>query len=99
MFTRIDNRRKEDAQRFADLKEECQLCGAYGADKRMLKMRCFYDLKEVVPEFISLWAVPDMSDDMKEMFFLQICKSCRARLLGKLQEWRKECVDLLPYAK
>lgn len=62
----------------------CMLCHAQGADKRSLKISCLYDIKEVVPEAL----------DLKDHFYLLICKSCRAKLLAHLEAWRNECLAL-----
>lgn len=61
--------------------DKCMLCGAQGEDKRSLKIDCFYDVCEVVPE---------MLDMGKDGYYLRICKACRGALLTKLGEWRYE---------
>jgi ferredoxin len=83
-------RRKVDMEKYETIDDDlCMLCGAYGADKRNLVMRCFYDIKEVLPEALDLSKHPDV-----KAFFIRICKSCRARFLGHLSDWRKECLAL-----
>jgi len=78
--------RQADAETYASLDQEiCQICGAYGEDKRSLYMGCFYALKEIAPEFLSLWHV-GTSEDMKRLFYLRICKSCRAEILGAVKK-------------
>lgn len=84
-------RREEGAATFAALDEDaCQLCDAQGADKRSLFIDCFYAVYEVVPEAID---ISDAGLERGRGYYLRICKSCRGRLLGKLQEWRNECVS------
>jgi hypothetical protein len=86
-------RRDEDAKRYADLDHDlCMLCGAYGADKRSLFIDCFYAVNEVVPEVIDIGGVGHTAHSRG--FYLLICKSCRARLLGGLQGWANECRSL-----
>jgi hypothetical protein len=87
-----EQRRERDAQRWAELDDdECQLCGAHGADKRSLFLDCRYSVHEVVPEAIDLGGVPAFQE---RGYYLRLCKSCRARFLGHLREWRDECVAL-----
>jgi hypothetical protein len=82
-----------DAKRFKELDGDlCQLCNAYGADKRSLILACFYDVTEVVPEAIDL---TDVAGALKGRgYYLRLCKSCRGRLLGMLKGWRNECIAL-----
>lgn len=88
----MKERRTRDTERFAQLdKDECQLCGAHGADKRSLFISCFYAVQEVIPEVIDLADVDNLND---RGYYLRICKSCRARLLAHLRQWRQECVSL-----
>jgi len=87
------SRREHDAKRFNELDGDlCQLCHAYGADKRSLFIDCFYDIHEVVPEAIDLFAVE--GELMKRGYYLRICKACRGALLGHLQQWRQERIAL-----
>ena len=88
----IRGRRARDAKRFEQLDgDTCQLCDARGADKRSLFLSCFYAIQEVLPEAIDMRWI----DGYEERgYFLRICKSCRARLLGHLRQWREECVAL-----
>jgi len=82
--------RKSDRKSFEKLDDNlCMICWAYGQDKRNLVIRCFYDVKEVVPEML----------DLKEHFYARICKSCRASFLGKLREWRDKRVALRDISK
>lgn len=85
-----EDRRKADAAKFAALDlQECQLCGAYGDDKRSFIARCFYDMQEAVGEFIDL---SEVDGELKgQSFFLRICKDCRARMLSALGVWAVEC--------
>lgn len=90
-------RKAEDAVKFHALDEDaCMLCDAYGADKRSLFIDCFYAVDEVVPEALN---IHDVGLERGRGYYLRICKSCRARLLGKLQEWRDECVARRGLAK
>lgn len=63
--------------------DTCKLCLAEGPDMRTLKMRYFYSLEEMVPEF--------NKDD--EFYSLRTCKTCRGELLGLLRQWRDGCVS------
>lgn len=83
---------EKDAEAYKALDDKlCMLCGAYGEDKRTLRCRYFYDLKEMVPEMLFLKA--------EDSFFLRTCKSCRGALLQRLAEWRDERVALRPEPK
>lgn len=72
--------------------DECMLCDAHGADKRSLFMSCFYDLQEAIPEFLDLSGID--GEIGKRGWYLRICKSCRARLLGHIRAWGNECKAL-----
>ena len=86
--------RERDRVRYAEIDRDlCMLCGAYGADKRSLSVNCFYAVNEVVPEMIDLHAVEE-KPGVHRGFYMLICKSCRARFLGHLEEWRTECIGL-----
>lgn len=86
----VASREIEDAKRFHNLDWDlCQLCGAYGDDKRSLKIECFYDVSEVIPEAIDCRQVGG-----HDGWFLRLCKSCRGDLLGLLGDWRSNRVDL-----
>lgn len=92
MLDAFARRREDDAQRFAQLNPDlCQLCHAYGADKRNLVIECFYAVHEVVPEAIDLAACPAESQRGRG-YFLRICKCCRGDLLRLLGLWRNERV-------
>lgn len=94
MLDRVEQQRQHDKQRFEESDDDlCMLCHAYGADKRNLLISCFYDVSEVVPEAISLHYVEAYAHT-KGGWYLRICKSCRARLLGMLAEWRAACIDM-----
>jgi len=81
-----DKSRREDAAKYAALDgDRCQICGAQGADKRSLRIGYFYDMKEIAPEFLSLWYV-ESSEQLQRMFYLQTCKSCRAEILNAMRE-------------
>lgn len=83
-------KRKADAERYAALDEdECQLCGAHGEDKRSFIASCFYDMQEVVPEFISLREVEGTLQGRG--FYLRLCKDCRGKMLSALKEWADKC--------
>lgn len=88
-MTDITARRLKDAEAYDKVDGDlCMLCHAYGADKRSWYSRCFYDLKEVLPEALDLYAA-DVPDGLREAFYLRICKSCRAEYLELLANWRK----------
>jgi len=78
-------RNEDDAKRFEALDHDlCMLCHAHGADKRSLIISCGYDVSEAVPDAISLRLVEGLEE---RGWYLRICKSCRAALLGALAEW------------
>ena len=85
----INERRSHDAKRYAELDSDlCQVCHAYGADKRSFMIRTGYDMAEGVPEFVDMFAVPG-KEELKGFFFLNICKSCRGDLIGSIITWFK----------
>lgn len=87
MLENAKRRRMQDGIAFTKLDEDlCQLCHAHGPDKRSLFVGCFYDVKEVVPEFIELRETP-IADRHQNEFYLRICKSCRASFLQFLHKW------------
>lgn len=89
LIDRVTKRREADKQRFDEIDgDHCMLCGAYGADKRNLRIDCLYDVSEVIPEAIDMFLVD------KSGWYLRICKTCRGKLLGHLREWRDERVAL-----
>lgn len=93
-FAREDARREADAERYAAHDPDlCMLCGAYGADKRSLFVNCGYAVHEFVPEAILLRGLAD-PEMRRRGYYLNLCKSCRGRLLEKLAEWRAECIGL-----
>ena len=89
----LDGIRKDqeaDAKRFKESDSDlCMLCHAWGSDKRSLFVSCFYQIKEIVPEFIELSLVEGME---KRGYYLRICKTCRGRFLGHLRDWAEECI-------
>jgi len=87
MVNRINAQRERDAQRYETQDFDlCQVCHAYGPDKRSLTIDCFYQLNESIPEFIDLFKVEGRSRDG---YYMRICQSCRGRLIAHLQEWFK----------
>lgn len=73
-----------DAKAYAELDpDSCQICGAYGDDKRTFLLRCMYDMKEIAPEFLSMRAVPEFKD-RPDLFYLRVCKSCRGEILDAM---------------
>ena len=89
MMDEIEKENETDAERYRESDEGlCMLCHAYGNDKRSLFVACFYRIKEIVPEFISLSLVENME---RRGYYLRICKTCRGRFLGHLREWAAEC--------
>ena len=87
---------KKDARAYEKADDDlCMLCGAKGQDKRTLLMRCFYEIREMVPEALNLAEVKEYKDkDMDSFYFLRICKCCRAKFLGHIKDWREETVAL-----
>lgn len=85
----MKSRQAADAERYANLDGDlCQLCHAYGADKRTLIVRYFYAIEEVVPEVIDLSGV---EDGKREGYMLRTCKRCRGEFLGMMERWADEC--------
>lgn len=94
MLERIRRKQEADAERFKGLDGDlCQLCHAYGEDKRSLWIDCGYDVAEVVPEMMDTRCFED-PDAAKRGHYLRFCKSCRGRLLSAMKEWRRECIAL-----
>ena len=90
--------REEDAKTFNEIDSDlCMLCHAYGEDKRSLFIDCFYNVKEVIPEALDLFACGDKFK--ARGYYLRLCKGCRGALLGILREWRDERVSLRGAAK
>ena len=90
---RQNYKREIDAIRFRILNEDgCQLCNAKGQNMRNLFLECLYDLNEYIPELIDTDMVRNTM--YRGTYYLRICKSCRARFLNHLKEWREECVAL-----
>lgn len=88
LFAERDEARRQGADRFHNHDTDlCMLCHAYGEDKRSLFIDCFYAVDEVVPEALDIAEV-----EGRQGYYLRICKSCRAALLGRLREWRDERV-------
>jgi len=82
---RTRKRNEDDARRLGALDpDQCMACHAHGADKRSLTISCGYDISEVIPEAISLRLVEGLE---RRGWYLLICKSCRAALLGFLDAW------------
>jgi hypothetical protein len=76
----------DDTQRWAELDQDrCQCCWAQGPDMRSLLIECGYEISEVVPEFISLAKIENAP--VNRGYYMRICKTCRARLLGILNHW------------
>lgn len=73
----------------------CQMCYAYGNDKRSLFIQCFYSIEEVVPEAINLFLTPEKDKGYK----IRICKTCRGSLLRHLQTWRDDRIRYRNLAK
>lgn len=94
MLEERKQRSKVDAKRFHDLDSDlCQLCEAKGEDKRSLWIQCFYDVKEVLPEAIDLDQAVGISDDLRDFYYLRICKACRGDLLSLLGLWRNKRIE------
>ena len=74
----------------------CALCYAQGNDKRYLAIGCMYDLAEAVEELVLL---EGEDYPARNVYGVNICKSCRARLLAALRKWRNECVSLRLFEK
>ena len=88
----LQRRQERDARAYEQSDDAlCMLCHAYGNDKRSLWLSCFYDVKEVMPEALDVFAVPTLKG---RGYYLRLCKSCRGRFLDMLGQWRKACVDL-----
>lgn len=80
----LKKQREADAEKFRTCDDDlCMICHAYGADKRSLFISMFYQLKEVAPEFIELFAVEEFKD---RGYYLRLCKSCRGAVMSALRE-------------
>jgi len=71
----------------------CMACHSYGADKRSLMVTCFYDIKELVPEFINLSGCHEEDNPLRRFHYMRICKTCRGRFLKMLKEWFRYCTN------
>ncbi len=100
MIADSKRQREQDALRFKELDSElCMCCHAYGEDKRSIWIDCFYEIKEVVPDAIDISGVEPLPENHKRGYYLRVCKSCRSRFLGKMQDWWEEGVDLRDLSK
>jgi hypothetical protein len=79
------------AARAADIKEFeerdenlCMICYAYGNDKRNFVLRCFYNVKELIPEALDLFGLEE-GHAWQGSYYLRVCKSCRGSLLVALK--------------
>lgn len=89
LLRETDERRERDKARFEALDGDlCQLCYAYGCDKRSLVVDCFYAVHELVPEAIDLHLVEGRLN--KRGYYLRICKRCRGEFLMAMQRWARE---------
>lgn len=80
---------QSDAEAFRNMDDDlCMLCHAHGADKRCLFLSCLYDVKESVPEALSLADVEEWNVNGRSFYYLRICKNCRGEFLRMLREWR-----------
>lgn len=85
----IEAKRIQDAERYQNNDHDlCQCCHAYGSDKRSLFVACFYQIDEMIPEFIDL----HNTDSPQRGYYMRICKTCRARFLRHLEQWYEEGV-------
>lgn len=90
-----DAQDRRDQEAFEQVDEEvCMLCEAKGEDKRTLRIDCFYDIKEAIPEALSLIYVKG-----EKGYYLNICKDCRGELLLLLSEWRERMLLKRPLQK
>lgn len=84
MLEQLKARREADAKRFKEMDDDlCQICWAYGQDKRSFKLYCFYDVSEIIPEAIDMFAI---GDDKDPSYYLRVCKSCRGSFLTALKQ-------------
>lgn len=91
MIADLEERRRRDKERWAALDDDqCQLCHAEGPDMRSTFFGCLYAVEEAVPEVIDLWEVRE--DELRRLYYLRICKTCRGDLLGRMAEWRNEAI-------
>lgn len=85
LIAETEKRRERDAERHKSLDLDlCQLCGAYGADKRTLRISYFYAIHESVPEAIDMCGL-----EGEHGYMLRTCKVCRGDFLAMLAEWRE----------
>lgn len=84
-------RQLADKVRFETLDTNlCQLCHAFGEDKRSLFISCFYAVHEVLPEAIDLRETSRKENG----YMLRICKACRGSFLDMLGKWREKQIYL-----
>jgi hypothetical protein len=84
MLSQKRTQRERDAETFKTCDDDlCMICLAYGADKRSLFISSLYEMKEIAPEFLDLFAVPEFKN---RGYYLRICKSCRGEILSAIRE-------------
>lgn len=88
---KVDEKRKQDAEKYMSMDSDlCMLCGAYGNDKRSLYIRTGYEMKEAVEELLDTKDVEELPESIRGFYYLNMCKSCRASLLGHMRDWAIE---------
>lgn len=88
---RVKEQSKQDAEKYKAVDHDlCMLCGAYGSDKRTLLIRTGYEMKEAVEELLDTKDVEELPEAIRGFYYLNMCKSCRASLLGHMRDWAIE---------
>lgn len=88
---RVKEQSKQDAEKYKTVDHDlCMLCGAYGSDKRTLLIRTGYEMKEAVEELLDTKSVEELPEPIRGFYYLSMCKSCRASLLGHMRDWAIE---------
>jgi hypothetical protein len=70
--------------------EPCAVCGDLGDDRRTLRLRFFYELREMSTKLQAenFHLKAENGDEWDECFYhLRACKSCRGDFLGLLKRW------------
>lgn len=89
MIADTNARRETDAKRFLESDRDlCMICWAYGEDKRSMYLSCGYAVNEAVPEALDTFGVGH--DYVGRGYFLNLCKSCRASMLGHMRAFADE---------
>lgn len=61
---------------------QCQKCGEFGQDRRILRMSCLYDMNELKIPFILV-----EEEKRHGEYTLTVCKDCRGDWMQAIEKW------------